>query len=143
MLAMNTDVTTDARPALSSRKRSGQTQYVSERGIAYKNDGGIQVVVSLQDVLIVFVRFTLKLLVELCKGILARVGQLQRRCLISLRVETIAGNHPSISHRNAGDRDGNIPFRGGGSGGCGYGVLFRHARLPMGAVRGSAELSRN
>jgi len=80
MLAMNTDVTTDARPAFKKfRERSSQRQRygsVSELRVTHKDKGSVKVVVSLQDVLVVFIRLALKFFVELCEGILARVRQL-------------------------------------------------------------------
>ena len=101
---------------------------MSVSGIAHKDESCIQVIDPLQDVLIVFVRFSLKLLIEFDESVLPRVGQLYRR----VRVGTIAVNHRhfSISYMNGDEQDENIRFLGGPSGG--RGVLFRHPRLLYG-----------
>ena len=128
---MNTDVTTDAKPAFKKfRERSGQRQRygsVSELRVTHKDKGSVKVVVSLQDVLIVFVRFAVKFFVELCEGILARVRQLQHWTLVFLRARIVTVDHLSISHGVADECNENVPSWGGCSGG--YDILFRHGGL--------------
>ena len=46
---------------------------------AYENEGGIQVTISLEDILVIFVRFMLELLAKLCVSAFACVGELGSR----------------------------------------------------------------
>lgn len=51
--------------------------------MAYKNEGSIQVTVSLEDILVIFIRFMLELLIELCVSVLACIEGLGSRRIIS------------------------------------------------------------
>ena len=75
------------RPEGEERAKSETTS--RELRIAHINQGGVQIVVSHEDVPVVFIRLALKLFVELCEGILARVGKVQLRILFFFGVGAI------------------------------------------------------